>query len=53
MALMEAEGEARVQAFRYSILELADLHDSPEEVLGRESHWKKILQTRGYGLNAN
>ena len=53
LALIKAQGAERAQAFRYSMLELADLHDSAEEVLCRESHWKKILQTRSNGLNAN
>ena len=39
--------------FRYSILEISDLHDSQDNILQRESHWKDILMSRTYGLNAN
>ncbi|MDE0041708.1 MAG: GIY-YIG nuclease family protein [Candidatus Poribacteria bacterium] len=39
--------------FRYSILEISDLHDSQDNILQRESHWKDILMSRIYGLNAN
>jgi hypothetical protein len=51
--LMDAEGAQRVGAFRYSILETADLHASTEDVLRRESHWKNILLSREHGLNSN
>jgi hypothetical protein len=51
--LLSAEGSQYAQHFRYSILEVADLHDSAEEVLARESHWKRILHSRANGLNAN
>lgn len=47
------EGAQRLAAFRYSILETADLHASQEDVLRRESHWKNVLLSREYGLNAN
>jgi hypothetical protein len=39
--------------FRFSILEIADVHASTEDILKRESHWKNILRTRDFGLNAN
>jgi hypothetical protein len=52
-SLIKEDGLERASSFRYSILELADLHDSSEDVLCRESHWKKILQTREHGLNSN
>ena len=41
------------EIFRYSVLEIADVLTSREEILERESHWKDILMTRSYGLNAN
>lgn len=46
-------GVERAKAFRFSILEIADLHASPQEVLERESHWKRVLLTREHGYNAN
>jgi hypothetical protein len=51
--LVHAMGRNRAQVFRFSILEIADVHASPEEVLARESHWKRILLTRSHGYNAN
>ncbi|MCP5230242.1 GIY-YIG nuclease family protein [Accumulibacter sp.] len=53
VALLQERGADHARNFRYSILELADLHDSQDEVSSRESHWKRILLTRGHGLNAN
>lgn len=50
--LLKEEGAGRAAFFRYSVLEIADIHESPESILGRESHWKNILMTRQYGLNA-
>jgi len=43
----------RARAFRYSILEITDIHELQEAVLARESHWKEVLMTREHGLNAN
>ena len=46
-------GPERVHEFRYSILEIADIHASEGDILARESHWKRILMSREQGLNAN
>lgn len=43
----------RVKSFQYSVLEIADIHASHDDIIKRESHWKNILMTRKYGLNAN
>jgi hypothetical protein len=51
--LMESEGPERARAFRFSILEIADIHTNTEVVSQRESHWKNVLLTRTHGLNAN
>lgn len=51
--LARDEGNDRVSAFRFSILETADIHASAEEVLRRESHWKNVLLSREHGLNSN
>lgn len=51
--LIADEGLQYAQNFRYSILEISDLHDSQDNILQRESHWKDILMSRTYGLNAN
>jgi hypothetical protein len=31
----------------------SDLHETCDDVLSRESHWKRILLTRTHCLNAN
>ena len=51
--LLADEGSQYADNFRYSILEISDLHDSQENIRQRESHWKDILMSRTYGLNAN
>ncbi|MBP9059026.1 MAG: GIY-YIG nuclease family protein [Rhodoferax sp.] len=40
-------------AFRFSILETADLQGTAEDVLRREKHWKSVLLSRDHGLNSN
>lgn len=52
-SLLKSEGENRLSHFRYSILEIADLHESRDDVLLREAHWKNVLLSRNHGLNAN
>lgn len=39
--------------YQYSILEIADSHASNEYIQERETHWKKVLRSREFGLNAN
>lgn len=51
--MISREGDARTSHFSYSVLEIADTHTSIDEILKREEHWKRILMTREYGLNAN
>lgn len=53
LKLISASGRYRAQAFRFSILEIADVHASREEIVERESHWKRVLLTRSHGYNAN
>jgi hypothetical protein len=50
--LQESEME-RPMAFRFSVLEIADTHTSVEQILQRESHWKRVLLSRDHGWNAN
>lgn len=42
-----------VEGFQFSILETADTHTSPADIIGRESHWKRVLGARATGLNLN
>jgi hypothetical protein len=52
--ILDAEGgRERANHFRFSILEIADIHATSQEILSRESHWKEVLLTREHGLNAN
>jgi hypothetical protein len=52
-ALLRELGAKSAEAFRFSILEVADIHASKNEVLARESHWKNVLLSRTHGYNAN
>lgn len=47
------ENDIHPTGFSFSILEIADVHASVEQILSRESHWKTVLQTREHGLNSN
>lgn len=53
MRLVGAEGIERAKHYRFSVLEIADTHASSDEVLERESHWKRVLLTRVHGWNSN
>jgi GIY-YIG catalytic domain len=52
-AVMKELGGAHVEHFQYSILEIADTHTSPKEILQREFHWKSVLLSRLHGYNKN
>lgn len=51
--LLETEGKNRSAYFRFSVLEIADLHESQSNILEREKHWKSVLLSREHGLNSN
>jgi hypothetical protein len=51
--LIQLDGPNRSSHFRFSVLEIVDLHESRESVLRRECHWKSVLLSREHGLNAN
>lgn len=51
--LMKVGGVDSMSGFRFSILEIADPHESPQGMLKRESHWKRVLMTRVHGFNSN
>ena len=42
-------GAERARLFRFSLLEIADMHASLEEVREREAHWKGVLLFHGHG----
>ena len=49
--LLREKGMNHAAHFQYSILEIADSHASDADILARESHWMKVLSSRGFGLN--
>ena len=51
--LLDEGGAEYARNFNYAVLEVSDLLTTREEIEERESHWKEILKTRSYGLNAN
>ena len=51
--LLEEGGIDYTRNFRYAILEISDVLTSNDEIFDRESHWKQLLMSRSYGLNAN
>jgi len=53
LKLIGQVGKDRARAFRFSILEITDVHASRDELVERESHWKRVLLTRSHGYNAN
>ncbi len=51
--ILTSEGREYAQNFQYAVLEIADTHVSNEEILERESYWKKVLCTIDFGYNRN
>ena len=53
IALFTDKGLQHAENFQYSVLEIADLHATPEFIIQRENYWKEALLSRQYGYNAN
>lgn len=51
--LVNGDGRDRAKPFRFSVLEIADVHTGEADVLAREAHWKRVLLSREHGLNGN
>ena len=51
--LIKEGGLERARHFHFSILEIADPLTGVEDILARESHWKRVLLSRLHGHNAN
>lgn len=51
--LLQEQGPDYAAHFQYGILETADSRASSDDILARESHWKRLLMTRMHGHNAN
>ena len=52
-ALVNGDGMDRARQFRFSVLEIADIHTGDADVIAREAHWKRVLLSRSHGLNGN
>lgn len=46
-------GPERRNDFSFSLLEIADIQSTSEEIARRESHWKEVLASREHGYNRN
>jgi len=51
--LLRSKSSGHENNFQFSLLELCDLNASDDFIIGRESHWKTVLRSREFGLNAN
>ena len=51
--LLSQRGSDYARSFLFGILEVCDSSASREDVLSRESHWKKLLCTQSFGYNQN
>lgn len=51
--LLAERGAKYKYNFKYSILEVCNMNLGNEYIIGRESYWKEVLQTREFGLNKN
>ena len=52
--LLRENGTAYAENFQFGVLEIADTHASPGDVLARETYWKNLLLSRQpLGYNAN
>lgn len=52
-ALLKTEPNGHESNFQFSLLEVCDLNAGDDFIIGRETHWKSVLRTREFGLNAN
>jgi hypothetical protein len=52
-AIVNGQGLDRAKPFRFSVLEIADIHTGEADVIARECHWKRVLLSREHGLNGN
>jgi hypothetical protein len=51
--LLRKQGMEHAENFQFAILETGDSRATDDDILARESHWKNVLLTREFGLNAN
>jgi len=53
IGLLKKRGLRYSRNFTYTILEIADLQRTDEEIVRREQHWKRALLSREQGMNRN
>ncbi|MFH1302996.1 MAG: GIY-YIG nuclease family protein [Planctomycetota bacterium] len=51
--LLIENGSNYAKYFQFSLVEVCDINANPDYIISRESHWKDVLMTRTFGLNAN
>ena len=52
--LVKENGENYIaNNFKYSILEIFDTKTKQEYILERENYWKKVFETKKFGMNKN
>lgn len=51
--LLRTNGADYAKHFQFSLVEVCDINANPDYTISRESHWKDVLMTREFGLNAN
>jgi hypothetical protein len=53
LSLLKEKGSDYRDNFQYTVLEIADTYSTDQQILDRESFWKKVLCSRKYGYNEN
>ncbi len=51
--LLKNNGSDHVEFFQFSLLEVCDINAEDKYIVERETHWKKVLLSREFGLNRN
>ncbi len=51
--LLKEKGVEHADHFQFGLLEVAAATADKDDLLARESHWKNLLGSRAFGLNAN
>ncbi len=52
-ALLKKGGIEHTRFFQFTLLEVCAINSSDDYIIGRETHWKKALMSREFGLNKN
>lgn len=52
-ALLDQKGAEHARFLQFSLLEVCDIGAGDQYILARETHWKRVLLSREFGLNKN